>query len=159
MKPRELLEDVQTILKGLVWGATANKVFGEAVYIVPVIPIEQITRYMRPAAFIIDNGEASHPEHPGLILLKFSIARYLEHFGEEHRESVMVGGNRDPNTSKGVGIKDVEEQILWALINTTTQTTKIVFQGKSRNKAQTPKGANIPNIYKIGSFEAMTAIY
>jgi len=159
MKPRELLEDVQTALKALVWQGTANPVFGEAVYIVPLIPIEQITRYMRTSAFILDQGEASHPEHWGLIIAKFSIVLYVENFGEEHGQSVMIGGNRVPNDSRGAGVKDIEEQIMWELLNTSILTTKIVFQGKSRSKPQNPKGANIPNIFKLLNFEAFVSIY
>ena len=99
MTPREFFVALQTLLKAMVWGATTNKVFGDAGYVVPSTPIEQLPRFQSVAAFIIDGGAVCDPESPQLLIQNFSIEVFCENVSSAFGEGVLLGANRVANTS------------------------------------------------------------
>lgn len=158
MTPKQLFQRLQTNLKAMVWGVTANRVFGDDVYIVPEFPIQQISWFRPPAAFIIDTGAVCDPEHPGLMTQAFSITILVENYQHPMGEGVMVGANRVANTSGGAGILDIEDEFLDKFTEITSMTTKILLVEKNSPKVQFVKG-NTPLIIRAFPCTAIVSIY
>lgn len=159
MTPKQLLQRVQTELKAMVWGVTANKVFGDSVYITPEVPIQQLALYQSPTAFIIDQGAPCDGEHPGILYQSFSVTIFVENYQCAKGEGAMVGAIRTANTSQGAGILDIEDEFLSKVIEIITMTTKAMLVEKNVPKAQIVGGNNFPAVLRAFNFTAITSIY
>jgi len=160
MTPKEVLEEARDALKVLTYTGTANKIFSERVHVSPDVPIEQLPRFANATAFIIDQGQPHDPEWPGLIILKFSILFFIENFNSPYGTGSLLDANRTANTSKGVGAKSVEHEIILQLTQKTElNSKKVVLVSKNANKAQQVGGKNRPNIFKTLNFEAFCSVY
>jgi len=111
MTPKELFSRLQTELQAMTWGVTANQIFGEQVFVVPELPIQQIHRYSNGACFVVDGGAAVDPDHPQVLTQNFSVTVFVENVNSAYGEAVMLGGNRVANTTAGAGKFDIELEL------------------------------------------------
>lgn len=159
MTPKQLLQRIETELKAMVWGATANRVFGDSVFIVPEFPVEQLGRFRSPAAFIVDQGGPFDGEHPGIMYQDFTVGVFIENLTSAYGSAVMTGGIRTSNASPGAGILDLEDEMLSKLVEIVTMTTKAMLLEKSTQPVHGVSGDNFPRILRIFSFSAVTSFY
>jgi len=159
MTPGELLERIRDVIKTFAWNGTANLIFSEGVYVVSEIPIQQISQYQKPFAFILDQGDRSDPEYPGLIYQDFAVLDFVENVGNNYGEGPMLGSNRVANTSQGAGAKDIEQEIVEQLTRiTVVGGEKIVITPKSRVRPQHVT-RNSPTIFKQMVFTSSLTTY
>jgi hypothetical protein len=158
MTPKELLQNLQTYLKGLEWTA-GNKIFGTNVFITSQMPANQLSQLVTPCCFIIENSQNSHAEHNNIIEVNFTLMIFVENYGQNMGESTIIGGNRIANTSKGAGILDIEDKVLQGLDEQVIlNTAKITFLSKSRAKNVVMSGNN-PHMTRSMNFHARTSYY
>jgi len=158
MTPKQLMERLRDSLRAAVWEGTSNKIFGSSVYVVPSIPIEQLSRYRSPCAFVIDIGAKPQDEHPGILDQNGQIVFFVENLQNPYGDSGMLGGCRIDDTSAGAGYYDVGEDLLNYLIETVTLTTKIMIIETGSPRPQFV-GDNTPLIFGTISFSALVSIY
>lgn len=158
MTPKELLQNLQTYLQGLEWTA-GNKIFGNNVFITAAMPADQLSQFVTPCCFIVENSQSSHPEHNNIIEISFSLMVMVENFGQNMGENVIIGGNRLANTSKGAGLLDLEDKVLQGIDEQIIlNTAKITFLSKSRAKNVTIRGNN-PSMTRSMTFSARVSYY
>ena len=158
MTPKQLFERLKTTLEAMVWGATSNLVFGNNVYIVPELPIEQNARFISPSAFLTDTGAVADPEHPGLLTQNLTITVFIENVQNAFGDGVMVGANRITDQSEGAGILDVEDELLSKIIEVISLTAKIMLVEKSLPKVSIVK-SNRPSIFRSLAMSALVGVY
>ena len=159
MTPKSLFTELSSAFKNLKWPGSSNTVFGNSVYIVPEIPISQISQMTKPSIYIVDQGQIHHQEHNGLCNQNFSLAIFIENVGINYGEGVVMGRNEISLTSIGKGHKDITELVFKTLYTTEAYTSgKIVFNGKSTQKASVI-GNNYPLSFIILSFVTFCSYY
>lgn len=159
MTPKDFLTAVRDALRLVCWTGTSNKIFGDYVFIVPEVPIQQISQFPAPNCWIIDQGDTNHPEHPGLATQNFTILFFVENVGQNMGEGGVIGRNRVTGESDGAGLKDIEKEVWNALmIATTLGSQKIVINITGRAKKQVV-GQNFPLLFSSMSCRAFTWIY
>lgn len=157
MTPKQLFERLRDSLKSLTWTGTSNKIFGEAVYVAPKIPIQQLASFPRPCCFLLDEGAVNYEMHDDLAEQKFKIVVFVENAGERHGESVVLGGNRTANTSRGAGLLDIESEVINDLrTKTELSSSKITLKNKSRIRSEFVKGA-YPSVFRTLNFSCITS--
>jgi len=158
MTPKNFFTYLQTLLKGMVWTGTSNKVFGNNVYIVTDTPMELLSRAQNPTCYIMDMGAALDEEHPNLVEQGFSLMLFVENNNSAYGEGVMMSANRTINTSQGAGLLDIEEEVITQLIKTITlSSVKIDLLEKSKAKSSVISG-NRPNAHRTWSFNALLSL-
>jgi len=158
MTPKQLFTRLKAYLKTVVWEGTANKIFGEFVYVVPEVPILQACQFVPPCAFIIDQGAIPDKEHPGLLTQNFTIAILVENIQSEYGEGLILSACRIADTSKGAGLLDIEEDLLLQLIEKIELTTKLMLIEKGVPKSGLLKSNNQAVIRSL-TFSALVGIY
>lgn len=159
MTPKELFERLQDWLQSLTWGATSNKIFGDSVFVVVEIPIEQLARFRHPSAFVVDQGYVAHPEHPLIGLQNFSIDIFAENLQDAMTESIVLGSNRVAATSPGAGVLDIFDELISKIFDIETlSSTQISIVEKSTPKPAIMKG-NIPLLTRSLSCVARVSLY
>lgn len=155
MTPKELFERLQDQLQTCVWEGTSNKIFGDAVYIVPRIPIEGLPRWGRCCCFIMDEGTVFDDSHPNLMWQNFSISVYTENVFDGLGSGVMVGANRVAGQSYGAGTLDLHYALTRFLNSITALVGRINFMEESSQETKVLSGANAPNVTKLFSCSAL----
>lgn len=158
MTPKQFFERFKADLRAMVWTGTANKIFGNAVFVTPGIPIMQIGQYQSPSCFLIDSSVTPDPEHPGLLYQKGMFVLYVRNVASNYGEGAMLSANRTANTSQGVGSFDLAEEVVLQIIKKITLTTKILLVEKAFAKHQYIKG-NLPLVFRVYTFEILLSIY
>lgn len=159
MTPKQFFTRLKAFLKAVAWEDSPNgKIFGDSVYVVPKIPIEQITAYRPPVAFIVDKGAVLDSNHPLLLVQNFHIAVYQENFRDHMTEGTLLGRNRTEGTSKGAGLLDIEEELIPKLAETTVLTTKIMIVEKNIPVTNVAKGNN-PGTFRSNAFSVLLSLY
>uniref|UniRef100_A0A6H1ZG31 Uncharacterized protein n=2 Tax=viral metagenome TaxID=1070528 RepID=A0A6H1ZG31_9ZZZZ len=159
MTPVLFFSRLRTYLKTMAWvAAPQGKIFGDSVYIVSKIPIEQIAAYRPPVAFIVDGGAAIDNNHPGLIQQSFSISIFVQNVQDHMGESVMLGANRAAGTSEGAGLLDIEEEMINQIIDVTVLTTKVMLVEKGLPSATVARGNN-PAVFRTIKFSVLLSLY
>lgn len=159
MTPKQFFTRLRTWLKAVTWeDSPGGKIFGESVYVVPKIPIEQISVYRPPAVFIVDKGASMDKDHPGLLVQSFSLSIFQEKISDHMTEDVLLGSMRQSGTSSGAGILDIEEELIPKIIDTTVLTTKILLVEKSIPQVTTARGNN-PLSFRALNFTVLLSLY
>ena len=158
MTPFEFFSRLRAHLKDVVWSGTSNKIFGNNVFVVPELPIQQLPTFSSPCCFVTDQGAVNYGHHDQLYTQNFSIAVFVENTGDRYGEAVLLSGNRTVNTSVGAGLLEIEEN----LINDLRQveelsSAKIVLKSKSKVKTQFVK-KNTPLSFRSLAFSAFVSI-
>lgn len=158
MTPKELFERLQTELKSMTWGSTANKIFGEGVYIVSPLPIQNIDRWPNVCCFLVGKGFVNDPEHPGIGIQNFSITVFVENVFDALSSGGIVGANRVADTSAGAGILDIEKELISKLIKIVQLVSRALIIEKSFPEIQGVKN-NFPLILKSFACSALVGVY
>lgn len=159
MKPKELFENLRVFLRALVWTGTANKIFGDQVYITSENPVMVLSQLVSPSCYIIETGQRSHPEHNNIITQNFSILLFVENMQDNYGEGSILSACRTANQSKGAGVFDIEEEVLSNLVQETALSgAKIVLMGKNRIRMGVVKGAR-PALFRNLNFQARVYLY
>ena len=158
MTPKELFTRLQEQIQAMVWGSTSNLIFGESVYVCIEIPIEQLSRWRTPCAFIVDLGASIDNEHPGLLIQSFSINIFVQNVSSAFSEGVLLSANRTADTSQGAGLLAIEDDFLDQMIKIIAMTTKIMLVEKGAAKPVKVK-SNYPLITRAFSFQALVSVY
>jgi hypothetical protein len=154
MNPKTFYNRLKTLLKGLNWPTTANKVFGNNVFIVPYLYPENIPVIISPCCFIEELGFINHKEEPEIIMSRFQLIYFIENINTQSGEGIVIDANRTTNTSRGVGYLELERLIMKNVINVIKLTDNIYIKEISGTKAiQIP--SNAPNMYRSNVFDAM----
>ncbi|RLD10047.1 MAG: hypothetical protein DRI56_03225 [Chloroflexota bacterium] len=159
MTPKQLFERLRDWLQTITWSGTSNKIFGDAVHIVPEVPIQQLARFRSPVAFLVDQGFVCDPDHPGVVTQNFSLVVFVENLNDPYGECAMIGANRVASTSTGAGILDIEDAILDQIFNITELTAKLMLVEKSAAKQQKVAGSNYPSVMRTFSFSCLLGLY
>lgn len=158
MTPKNFFSGLKSWGKSVVWTGTSNKVFGDSVFFVPDIPIQQMSQWRSPTLFIIDMGGSPSSTHPNLIENKFTLGIYIENVGDNFGESVMMSGNRVVNTSSGAGILDIEAVMMSSLIALWKMTsTKVMIVEKSKARTTLVK-SNSPSTLRVWTFSVLLEV-
>jgi len=148
MTPATFFAELRTYLQGLEW-SVGVKLFGDSVYVVPNTPIEQISSYMSPSAFVIDAGYAPDAAHPQIGVQNFNIQVFVENIQSAHGEGAILGANRTPSTSLGAGVISIQQQLLKSLTGLTSLSgTKIMIVERSLPQPVFVRG-NIPLVFRM----------
>jgi len=158
MTPKQFFTRLKTDLKALVWEGTSNKIFGDAVRIVPEIPIRQLNEWSAPFCFILDQGFVNHREHPGIGTQNFAITFFVENIQQNMGESAILSSNRVADTSFGAGTLDIEEELITYFIEKLSLTTKIMIVEKNKPKVQLI-GGNPPLLLSRWTFRTLLGYY
>lgn len=158
MTPKQFFTRFQAWLKSMVWEGTTNKIFGDGVYVVPELPIEQLVRYPKPCIFVLDSGAIPHPQHPGILEQRFQVIIFVDNVQDGYGQGVILGACRIANTSRGAGILDIEEELLPQLHELTDLTTKIMLVEKSSVKQVFLK-KNAPLLFRNITFTVLLGLY
>jgi hypothetical protein len=158
MTPKQFFDRMQDELQGMVWGATPNKIFGDQVFVVAELPMQQIARLRQTTAFLVDEGYINDHEHPGLMVQNFAITVFVDNVQSAFGEAVMLGANRATDTSKGAGILDIEYELTRKLLAIETLTSKAMLVEKSTPKAKFIKG-NTPLIFRSFAGSILCGMY
>lgn len=155
MTPKTFFSALRTWLRGLVWAGTSNKIFGDNVYMVPTLPIQQLARLQSPTAFIVDLGAIVDPIHPQLIDQNFSLSIWLENVQSEWGEGALLSACRTANTSKGAGLLDIEEALIPQLEQLTSlSSTKILLVEKAKTRLEITQN-NFPLLTRVWTFSCL----
>ena len=154
MTPKTFFERLQTTIKGLVWTGTSNKIFGDNVFIVPVFPGQLIYQIVSPTCYIIVGEAKCHDEHPNILFQRFQLNFFLEHVMSQFGQTALVGGARVADTSRGVGMFDLDNEVMTQLKKVTALTGKIALIEENSAKCQYAQG-NTPLVYKAFSFSVL----
>jgi len=158
MTPKQFFTRLQTDLKALVWEGTANKIFGTSVWVVPEIPIRQLSEWSAPSCFILDQGFVNDGEHPGIGTQNFGITFFVENVQQNMGEGGILSANRVANTSAGAGSLDIEEELIMYFIEKLSLTTKIMIVEKSKPKLQIVANNN-PLLLNRWTFRTLLGYY
>ena len=157
MTPKQFMSRLKTLLSSMVWSETSNKVLS-SVYVVPQVPIQQITQFRTPCCFLVDNGFNQDTEHPGLLYQLFTLVFFVENVQNNMGESVLLGEGRVENTSLYAGLYDIEEEVISKIINTYSLTTKVIINELTGIKTKVvPK--NNPLIFRSWHGSVITSLY
>jgi hypothetical protein len=130
----------------MVWTGV-NKIFGENVFIVPVFPGQMIFQIVSPTCYIVPGDVKFHAEHPNILFQRFQMYFFVENVMSEFGQAALVGANRTANTSRGVGIFDLDNEVMTQLKKTILLTSKISIVEESSGRLQYAQ-SNIPLVYK-----------
>ena len=160
MTPKEAIIGIGDWLKLLVWPGTTNKVFGDGVFIVVQIPIQQICEFPAPCVFLQLTNSSPHPEHPGILYQSISLSVFVENVQSSFSESVLLGGPRISGTSQGAGLLNVETVLFSALVKMTDVPgmAKIINIEKQIGRAVSVKG-NYPLATQTYILTVLTGVY
>jgi len=155
---KTLFVNLRTHLRGTAWTGTANEVFGDEVYIVPRVPMENLSRFGMPCCFILDKGSDFYDQHPGLEEQKFQLVVFQENVADPYGEGVVLSANRTANTSKGAGILEIEQEIVRSLKSVTAlSSAKITLRHRNKIEVAMVK-ENEPSVFRSLTFSAFTSI-
>lgn len=158
MTPKIFFTRLQNALKLLVWTGTSNKIFGENVFVVATLPGMPLAQIVSPTCYVVEAGFKPHDEHPQIIFQNFQIVIFLENVQSEFGQSSILGANRTTNTSRGVGMLDLEREIFDNVIKTITLTDKISIIETGASKAQFSQSGQ-PNLQRILSFSTILGVF
>jgi len=158
MTPKIFFTRLQNALKLLVWTGTSNKIFGENVFVVAALPGMPLAQIVSPTAYVIESGFKQHDEHPQIIFQNFQIALFIENVQSEFGQSSILGANQTTNTSRGVGMLDLEREILDNVIKTISLTDKISIIETGAGKAQFSQ-AGQPNLQRLLGFSTILGLF
>jgi hypothetical protein len=154
MNPKVFFNRLKTLLQALTWPTTANKVFGNNVFVVPYLFPSNMPVMASSTCFIEEVGFINHEEEPSIVMSRFSIVYFIENVSNQSGEGVVIDANRIVNTSRGVGYLELERLIQKNVINTVKMTDNIYIRELTGLKAlQVP--SNNPNMFRSNVFEAM----
>lgn len=140
--PKELFTGLRINLKALTWPGSANRIFGDEVYIIPSIDDDLLARTRIPCAYIQDQGAVNYPYHNQLLNQNFSITVYTNNFADGYSEGAMVSANRPANSSRGVGFLDIDEALIENIHQITElDSNKTTLQSKSKIQTKVIRGA------------------
>jgi hypothetical protein len=159
MTPKEFFTNLQDYLQTVTWTGTSTLVFGNNVYVCCEIPIGQLSRYVSPCVFIVDQGFSLHEEHPKMGIQNFNLDFFIENTSSSFGEGAILDANRTTGTSRGVGILTLEDEILDKLCETNVlNSVKIRIIEKSCPK-QTIISGNRPSIMRSISCAVLLSTY
>lgn len=159
MTPDQFFTKLKTYFQGLEWGSSGNKIFGNNVFVVPEIPIQQISAYRSPSLFILDLGVKHYPEAPGIGDLKFGLFPFIENVQSAYGEGSMLSANRTADTSNGVGLLPLESEYLAQMLEVTSlDSAKILLLESNSVKTQTIKN-NFPLVLRGYLFKVLVSYY
>ena len=147
MTPTLFFERLRDYIKTLVWTGTTNKLFGDNVFVVPVLPAHMYYQIVAPSCYISPTEFQFHAEHPNIIFQAFEISIIVENVSSGFGEGVVLGANRTANTSRGAGMLDVMKELMINLNKKTDLTSKVYIVEQNGVRGQFVKG-NIPHIYQ-----------
>ena len=154
MTPTTFFERFRDYIKTLVWAGTTNKLFGENVFLVPVLPAHMYYQIVAPSCYISPTEFQFHAEHPNLIFQAFEISVIIENVSSGFGEGVILGANKTTNTSRGAGLLDVMKELMTNLNKKTALTNKIYIVEQSGVRGQFVKN-NIPHVYQNVVFSVL----
>ena len=158
MTPKIFFTRLQNALKLLVWTGTSNKIFGENVFVVATMPGMPLAQIVSPTAYVIEGGFKPHDEHPQIIFQNFQIALFIENIQSEFGQSSILGANQTTSTSRGVGMLDLEREVLDNVIKMISLTDKISIIETGAGKAQFSQ-AGQPNLQRILGFSTILGLF
>lgn len=62
---------------------------GNAVYLVPAFPIEQLSRFPNPSIFIVNSGHVPFPFHPNIVYNDFTIGLWVSDMRDAYGEHTI----------------------------------------------------------------------
>ena len=138
----------------MVWTGTANKIFGNNVHVVPVFPGQMIFQIMSPTCYIVLGDTKFHDQHPNILFQRFQLYFFVENIVSEYGQSGLLGGNRTANTSRGVGMFDLENEVMTQVKKLNILTSKVSLVEESSGRCQYAHG-NTPIIYRQLTFSVL----
>ena len=155
MTPYAFFTALRTFFRGAVWTGSANKIFGDNVYIVPTFPIGQINRFQNPMCFIVDLGGHIYPAHPQLIEQNFSIGIWVTNVQSEWGEGALLSACRTSNTSIGAGLLEIENDLMPQIYKTTAfSSTKVMIVEKAKTRIDLTND-NFPLLSRVWTMQAL----
>lgn len=159
MTPKDFFTNLQTWLRGCVWTGTTNKIFGDNVHVVPILPTQQISRMIFPACFLVDTGGSFDSSHPYILEQNFTIGIWLENVQSEFGEGVMLSACRVAGTSQGAGLLDIENEIFGKICDIETlSSTKISLIEKAKTTIQVTQN-NFPLVTRVWTLSCLLSLY
>ena len=156
MTPKELFTRLKTHLEELEHSVTSNKVLNQ-VKVVPYFPVEGMENWASPVCFIVEQGATQYPENPELMEQFFSIAFFLKNEQDQTGEGLMLSRNNVANSSKNIGILDLEELVIDSLKDITElSSAKILMVSKNKSKSKRVKNNN-PGLWRVLNFSALVS--
>ena len=155
MTPKEFFERLQDELQSAVWEGTSNRIFGDAVFVVPEIPIANLSRWPRCCCFVKDEGTVFDEEHPNLMWQNATLTVALDNVQDALGSGAMVGANRTAGTSKGAGMLDLHYALSRVLMGVTALTSRVVLLEASSQPPNVVDGGNAPAVTKVFSISAL----
>lgn len=156
MTPYQFFTRLQDQLKDFVWPGTSNKIFA-FVAVVPSINLYRLNQFVSPTCFIVDHGATNDEEHPEILHQRFQLSFFVENIQDEYGTCAMLGANRTANTSKGVGLLQLEEEVLGQIIDILSLTTKVMLVERGSPKPQIISG-NFPLIFRNFQFRILLGV-
>lgn len=159
MTPKNFFTYLESLLKGLVWTGTSNKIFGNSVYFVVGNSTNHLSRFHNATCLLMDLGGNIHPEHPNLVYQQWSLAVFVENVNDTWGEGVLLSANRTINTSQGAGLIDIESEVIGQLIKTITLSGSKVSIVEKQKVKQSVLTGNAPSCYRIWQFETLLSLF
>lgn len=110
---KELLESIKSKLQAAVWTGTSNRVFASGAVVVTggfhesyLASLGMPAAIIRPGQAITDEDEPALQENTVTVTLVSCVPN------DAAGEAVVLGSNRQTDTSKGVGLLDLGERVL-----------------------------------------------
>lgn len=149
MNKLQVFSRLRDSMRSLTYDGTSQKIFGDTgCYVVSKIPIEQIGQFRNPQCFIEEAGSNPYLQTAGLFEQFIKITIFINHYGDEFFEGVMLGRNKDGTTKAGIGIMELEGEIVNHMYGITALSgSKISFALIKENAPKEVKG-NKPAIMK-----------
>lgn len=157
MTPKEFFERLQDALQAACWDGTSNPIFGDAVYVVPQVPAESLSRFPRICCFLTDEGTVFDPVHPSLMWQNANLHVFAENVQDALGTAVMTGGCRVSGDTPGAGLLDIHYALTRAVMAITSLVSRVVIVEKSSPGPRTFGGANYPAVTKIFSLSAIVS--
>ena len=151
MDVKNFFTNLRTFLRACVYTGTTRKIFGDEVYIVAELPIENIPRFRSPMCFMMDAGGGMDGTHPEIIEQLFTLGIFVENIGSAFGEDAFLG----TSANHGKGLFEIEKEVLKNLVNTTSLSgSKILLIEKSKASAEIVSGNN-PLIFRTMTFSVL----
>lgn len=149
MNSLEVFVRLRDSLRALNYNGSAQRIFGnKGCYITARIPMEQISQWRNPTAWIEYGGSTPYLQTRGMFEQFIKITLFVHNLGDEYGEGVVIGRNKDSTTRAGVGFLELESEVINHLHSITALSgDKISFTAIKKNAPKEVKG-NKPGIFK-----------
>src|SRR3990172_12751591 len=154
MTPKNFFTRLQTLIKAMVWPTGGAKIFGDNVFVVAKLPGMPIGQIVSPTCYIVENGFAPHDEHPNILFQNFQLVFFVENVQSEFGQASFLGATTTANTSRGIGVLDLEAQVIKQVIEVITLTDKISIKEDGASKCQ-EVSSNAPNLYRLLNYSTI----